>query len=368
MGILFALVASLLPLAPAPSDDGAPPPNVLVIIADDLGVDRVGAYGEHPNPGNTPVLDQLAADGLLFRNAWSNPVCSATRATLLTGRYSFRTGIGLYLQPADDVELTLDENTIPKVLPPEYRKVAVGKWHLSGMAASGAQHPMLMGFEHHHGSLFNLDEGQSYFAWDKNVDGQVETSTTYATTDAVDEALAFISQFSAQPEPEPWFMWLAFNAPHSPYHHPPEQLHSFSLPAAINKPPLFAKAATEAMDTEIGRLLSTMDPAVLANTYVIFLGDNGTQQEASTAPFTGIHAKNTTYEGGVNVPLIVKGPGVVAGAECAALVNTVDLFETVMDIVGVDAGTQDSESMFPYFASPDLPSVRGYVYADMFAP
>ena len=75
------------------------PDNVLLLIADDLGVDRIGAYAEHPDPGLTPNIDRLAERGVLFRNCWSNPYCSATRATIWTGRYCFRTGVGWYVNP-----------------------------------------------------------------------------------------------------------------------------------------------------------------------------------------------------------------------------------------------------------------------------
>lgn len=369
MGIALALVMTLL-VTPGntPGGDELGPPNVLIIIADDLGVDRVAAYGEHPDPGTTPVIDQLAADGVLFRNAWANPVCSATRATMLTGRYSFSTGVGSFIPAASAAELSTAWNTIPKFLPPEYHKVAVGKWHLSGNLASYTEHPMLMGFDHHRGSMFNLIGSQGYFNWSKNTDGTLAPSSTYATTDAVDEAIGFISEYGAGPEPEPWFMWLAFNAPHTPNHHPPPALHTFDLPPQTTDPELLTKAMIEAMDTEIGRLLASIEPAVLANTYVIFIGDNGTGHAATTAPFIPLQGKQTIYEGGVNVPLIIKGPGVIAGAECAALVSSTDVFSTVADMAGVKAGTQDSTSLFPYLSAPDLESIRRWVYGEMFAP
>jgi arylsulfatase A-like enzyme len=351
-------------------DDGAtqPPPNVLLIIADDLGVDRVAAYGEHPDPGNTPVIDQLAADGVLFRNAWGNPVCSASRAALLTGRYSFRTGIGSGIPDGAAWELSVDEVSIPDILPPAYRSAAVGKWHLSGSGGTYEDHPRLLGFEHHHGPLANLvGADHDYFNWPKNVDGVVGMSTTYATTDAVDEALALIEEFSAGPEPEPWFMWLAFNASHWPFHHPPDELHSFELPPHIGIEPVFMKAMTEAMDTEIGRLLDAMDPAVKANTVIIFVGDNGTMLFATEPPFIPEQSKNTIFEGGINVPLIVSGRGVAPGMECDALVNTTDIFATVAELVGAVSHAEDSVSMVPYFTDPSL-SLRPWVYAELFEP
>ena len=361
-------IAAHVALAVGVAASATAQPNVLLIIADDLGVDRVGAYAEHPDPGHTPVIDQLATEGVLFRNAWSNPFCSPTRATLLTGRHSFRTGIGTYIDHIASQELDIDEATIPKLLPPGYRSAAVGKWHLSASELSDLQHPLLLGFEHHHGSISNLPFGdgeQAYFNWEKSVDGVLTQCTTYATTDSVDEALTLIEQFGQQP----WFVWLAFNAPHRPYHRPPAALHTFDLPPDIaDDPPLFMKAMTEATDTEMGRLFASMDPTVLANTVVIFVGDNGTEAGGVTAPFLPGKAKGTVYEGGVNVPLIITGPGVVQGAECRALVEGTDLFATVLELVGSVSSAEDSISLVPYLSGPGQASIRPWVYAERFLP
>jgi arylsulfatase B len=343
-------------------------PNVLLIIADDMGVDRVGVYGEHPDPGRTPVIDQLAADGVLFRNAWSNTDCSPSRATMLTGRYGIRTGIGGIIKKLDTFELGLDEQIIPELLPPTYRNAAIGKWHLAAPELSGNAHPLLSGFEFHRGSFTNLpnaDGEAAYFDWEKLVDGAVTQSTTYATTDSVDEALGLIAGFGA----EPWFVWLSFNAPHKPYHHPPAHLHNYVLPATVPEdPPLFMKACAEAMDTEMGRLFASMSPATLADTVVIFIGDNGTHLEATTAPFVPTQAKSTVFEGGLNVPLIVAGPGVAQGAECAALVNTTDIFASVLELSGEPSSAEDSVSFVPYLADPALPSQRDWVYGERVIP
>ena len=97
-------------------------PNILLIIADDLGVDCVEAYGEHPDPGRTPVIDSLAANGLLFRNAWSYPTCTPARACMLTGRHAYRTGLGHYIHyETSTFELSVNEETVAKILKPRYR-------------------------------------------------------------------------------------------------------------------------------------------------------------------------------------------------------------------------------------------------------
>ena len=353
--------------------------NVLLIVADDVGVDRVGCYAEHPNPGRTPNIDGLAARGVLFRNAWSSPLCSPTRAGLLTGRHAFRTGIGDVVDYGSGAgqALPLAETTLPELLDAgtadRWAHAAIGKWHLGTAPAGGPAHPLLSGFAQHRGALGNLGTAAApgdYFAYLKAVDGQLTASRTYATTDAVNDALAAIDALS-----EPWLLYVCFNAAHQPYHAPPDALQGYDLgPGA---PPVqYMKAMTEAMDTEIGRLLRGVPASVMRRTTVVVVGDNGTDPDATTAPFSKPHAKGTVYEGGVNVPLIVAGPRVQQpGSECQALVQTLDLFATVAEIAGVQPasvlppGTPlDSVSLLPYLADPSQPSLRRHAFTETFAP
>jgi len=343
--------------------------NVLLIISDDHGVDRVGAYHEHPDPGHTPNIDALAAQGVLFRNAWGTPVCSSSRACILTGRFGMRTGIGRAIAADHDFELSVDEVSVADLLAPTHRRAVVGKWHLQSNPGHPLDHPLLMGFEHFRGSLNVLDGfiSEAYVNHPYSVDGGPEvTSTTYATTETVDDALRFVGPTGEFQEP--WFVQVAFHAPHAPFHKPPQNLHTYNLPANIaNNIPIHMQAMVEAMDTEIGRLLATIPPAVMANTYVIFVGDNGTDKPAVTAPFDPNKAKKTIYEGGINVPLIITGPGVVAGAEATGLVTLTDLFATIADMAGVSAPMPfDSVSMFPYLSDPGQPSIRDWAFAEIY--
>jgi arylsulfatase A-like enzyme len=136
---------------------------------------------------------------------------------------------------------------------------------------------------------------------------------------------------------------------------------------------LYFDAMIEAMDTEIGRLLDHIGPNVLENTYVLFIGDNGTGANVIREPFRPGGAKGSVYNGGVAVPFIVTGPGVPEGRVSDALVNSTDLFATILEMAGLDVDQSipddvvlDSVSMMPYLSSPELPSIRGTIYADNF--
>jgi len=363
LGILMALALCLAP--PAEGRD-----NFIIVLADDLGVDKIGVYsrddlyghpGEGASPGPTPNIDQLAREGVLFRNAYANPMCSPTRAATLTGRHGFRTGIGT----PGNAELPLDEVILPELLGATHHIAAIGKWHLGGQLAD---HPNDSGFGRFIGTLANIDD---YYSWPKTTDGvTVQGRSVYATTDNVDDAIAVINEFGS----EPWFVWLAFNAPHTPFHAPPQELHSFELSGApTNTPVDHFEAAVEALDSELGRLLDSIPEAVLADTTIIFVGDNGSPRRAVELPFDGRRAKGTVFEGGINVPFIVKSPHVPAehrGEESLALVHVVDLYDTVAEIAGVVSRAEDSVSLLPYLADParsTLPA-RPYVYAEQFSP
>lgn len=362
------LLACLSPLQAGglPSHAGGPvvarPPNLVLIVADDVGVDLVGAYAEGSAPPCTPNIDALAAQGMLFRNAWAAPLCSPSRAALLTGRYGFRTGIGTSVQPTEP-GLGLAEATLPELLV-GYDSTSIGKWHLAGDL--GALHPNLSGFASFAGALGAAVP--SYTKWDKVVDGTTLPSTKYVTRDSVDDAIAAIQGMRP-----PWLLKVAFHASHSPWHNPPAGLCAAptcpstscgnSFPAT--KVPEQVKAMTEVLDAELGRFLAVLD-VVDPHAYVVFLGDNGTAKLASQPPFLPEHAKGTLYEGGINVPLIVRGPG-VRRAECRALVSCADLFATFAELAGVPSSAEDSVSLVPLFAQPDQ-ALRRTVYAELFWP
>jgi arylsulfatase B len=364
---------------------GPPGGNVLVVVLDDVGLDKVGVYGEHPDPAPTPVLDGLAAEGVLFEQAYAYSTCSPTRAALLTGRYGRRTGMGEVSDfYAETFNLADDEVTIPEVLtasPLGYTSVASGKWHLVTHTHPDPQHNALaQGFSRYAGTIENLamrldrslPEG-TYYAWDRNEEGVVAESTEYATTRQVDDLLERIDGL-----PEPWFGYLALSAAHGPMQAPPEALYTGPLAADATQPE-YVSAMLEAADREIGRMLASIPAEVLARTTVVILGDNGTADQAITPPWDPEKSKNTLYEAGVRVPLIVTGPHVaVPGSRVDAMVHVVDLLPTIAEIAGVDlAGVTrpdgsplrlDGTSFLPYLADPATPWLRDRIFVEKFAP
>jgi len=370
-GIIFGIIYALL-LQYSYAQD-----NVILIIADDLGIDYMEKYGLGSDPAPTPVIDSLADNGVLFTNAWTNPICSPSRANILTGKYAFRTGIGTAITGPSSVRMDTSEFTLPKAI--KYQTGAstalVGKWHLGHNSQAFRLNPNRSGFDLYSGNV----EGQisNYSLWTKTVNGSNSLTLGYATTEAVDDAIDWIDDQSGD-----WFLCLSFNAPHVPFHKPPNSLHSFDAlsdnQAQIDADPIpYFKAMVEAMDTEIGRLLDHLrSTGELTTTNIVFLGDNGTDSDVVQAPFDDTRAKGTMYNGGVQVPFIVSGPAVInPGRTADELVNSTDLFYTVLQMMGGDPDilpnevAPDSRSFLPVLQnSSDSGSRRSWIYGDLFKP
>ncbi len=348
------------------------PGNILILLIDDVGTDKYRPYGTHEMQPSTPNLDGLAERGVLFRNAYATPICSPTRASLLTGRYPSRVGVGRTIWELSDVQLHQTQTLLPEMLaesPHDFATAAIGKWHLAGVDSDAPlDHPNNQGFDSYLGTLGNIS---NYYSWALNDNGTVIQTEVYATTHQIDTAIQLIDTL-----PEPWLIYLAFNAPHSPLHVPPTELHGFpDLDLDDGDPTVFA-AVVEAVDAEVGRLFSHMDGPLMDRTTVMFMGDNGTPYFAISDPFDSTRAKDTVFEGGVNVPFVVAGPHVAQpGTESDAFVHVVDVFHTVAEIAEVDvvagalAGVPtDGVSVVPYLTDPSTPSIREYAFTEEFVP
>ncbi len=351
--------------------------NVILIIADDLGTDYCGFYEDHNDTANLKNLRRLLPKAVRFSNAMSNPVCSPTRTGILTGRYSFRTGVGDAVGAVGSATLDTSEKTIPRILK-QYntaiKTANIGKWHLSNTSPiSNLQIPNLVGYDYYAGNF--LGALNSYTNWSKVTNGVSSTSTTYATTETTNDAVSWIKSQNNNP----FFLWLAYNAPHTPLHLPPVGLHSYtSLSGTVNdinaNPKSYFKAMLEALDTEIGRLFDSLTVYnKMDSTDIIFIGDNGNGIRSAQIANTS-RAKGTVYQYGVHVPFIISGPSVINPNRVSnELVNTHDLFATILELFGVAnwqtqipaATIIDSKSILPIIKN-QTGAIRPWSFTEVF--
>jgi arylsulfatase A-like enzyme len=338
-------------------------PNVLLVIADDFGIDASPCYdsvagAEKPN---MPTLESLCDTGVVFDNMTVNPECTPTRSALLTGRYGVHTGVG-----AADTILPTTEISIQSLLTDQgYASAVIGKWHLAGSPNEAtADHATQLGVLYYAGYLSG--QMSDYYDWQLDTsDGATTQQTGYATTVFADMAIDWI----AGNQEQPWFTWLAYTAPHAPFHLPPADLQTRNLSGdaqdITDNPMEYYFAAAEAMDTELGRLLDSMPTEEREQTTVIFVGDNGSPRQVVQG-YAADQAKGTVYEGGTHVPLVVAGAGVDRGGERdAALINGTDLFATIAELAGAESASTDSISFASLLASGGS-TTREVAYTELF--
>ncbi len=338
------------------SNSNEPTPNILLIIADDLGKDAINGFSEGSIKPNTPNIDAIRTTGLSFTNFWAYPTCSPTRSSILTGKYGYRTGVKWASDELDLTETSLQQY-INEQTNNKYATAVVGKWHLSG--GNTTFNPETFGIDYYAGLI--RGSAQNYYNWLLTEDGNTNTETQYITKKFTDLAIDWINQ-----QDDPWFMWLAFNAPHTPFHVPPNPMHTQGdLPAYADgmNPMPYYMAAIEAMDFQIGRLLDNFTPEERDNTIIIFIGDNGTPNEVAQFPFSNTTAKGTLYQGGVNVPMFIAGNGVSRIGTDDNLIGSTDLFATISQLAGVGIDQiQDSKSFKPLLTQTE--SIRSYQYSE----
>ncbi len=332
-------------------------PNILFIIADDLGKDAINGFTEGSIKPNTPNIDAIRTNGISFDNFWTNPTCTPTRASIITGKYGYRTNVkgagDVLAQSEVSLQQYISDNTNDT-----YASAVIGKWHLAGNESS--VNPEDFGIDYYAGLIRGAVD--DYYQWQLTEDGSSSLQTEYTTEVFTDLSIDWLNGQS-----KPWFLWLAYNAPHTPFHIPPSNMHSQgNLPEYSDSldPLPYYMAAIEAMDFQIGRLLDAIPVEEKENLVIIFIGDNGTPNQVAQSPYSSNKVKNTLYQGGINVPMFISGSSVSRMGTDDNLITSTDLFATIAEISGTTTSEiHDSES-FKSLLSNDM-STREFQYSEM---
>ena len=330
--MVFALFVGLSAATPASSK-----PNIILIVADDLGYGDLGVTG-CPDI-KTPNIDRLASEGVRFRNAYANgAVCSPTRTALLTGRYQQRLGVDRVIY-ADEQErgLTLKARLLPEALAVAgYRSAIIGKWHLG---YPKQYFPTRQGFDEFLGFVagnidyfIHTDRLDNHDLW-RNED-EIRRDGQYFTQLIADEAIRFLDRYRESP----FFLYLPFNAPHDPFQGPEDAATAGDqhVTRRVNRTRAVYRKMVESLDHNVGRVLEQVRKTDLeANTAVFFMSDNGGVADvARNAPFRG--SKGTLWEGGIRSPLIAKWRGEFSSGRLEdEPVAGMDLFPTLLAMAGI---------------------------------
>lgn len=366
--VTAAPMAATLPVVEATNaePDSTPRPNIILILADDLG------WGDTGFNGNaevlTPVLDEMARNGLVLDRFYaSSPICSPSRASLMTGRHPYRYGIFA----AHTGGLRIGELTVAEALKENgYATGFFGKWHMGWVKPAPESSRGFFSPPWHHGFDYSFattsavplwnptvtpdgwnswgqregtpwKEGTAYVLYDGHENGWGETVTKNMDGEnsrvIMDRVIPFIGQKAAAGQPFLSLIW--FHTPHEPVVAGPEYLRLYE---AFDSPKQHYYGAITAMDRQIGRLRQELRRlGIEQNTIVFFLSDNGAARPllragaASTGPFRG--SKHTMYEGGLRVPALVEWPGRISSGRSESMVGTVDFLPTVLDLDGIAA-------------------------------
>ena len=313
-------------------------PNILLIVADDMGYGDFGVFSEGRT--QTPALDRLVGEGVCLTQHYSgSPVCAPARAALLTGRYPHRTGGIDTLEGRGLDRIALRETTIADLFRRAgYRTGIVGKWH-SG-ALDWRYHPNARGFDEFVGFRGGW---QDYYRWRLDYNGSFRrTDGRYLTDVLTDEAIEFLRRHHKRP----FFLHLPYNAPHFPLQAPAEDVVAFAATGKFNTAVSILYAMIRRMDAGVGRLLEELKTLGLeADTLVMFTSDNGPQfggtGERCTDRFNcNFHGcKGNVYEGGIRVPMVLRWPAGLdgGGRHFDGMVHFVDWLPTLLAAAGADA-------------------------------
>ena len=342
--VLSALAIWFIAAIPAVAQQNTLRPNIIYILADDLGWADVGFHGSDIK---TPSIDLLAQTGVRLEQFYVQPMCTPTRAAIMTGRYPLRYGLQTLVIPASmSYGLPTDEWLLPQALKEAgYTTAILGKWHLGH--AKREFWPMRRGFDYQYGAqLGEID----YFThavggktdWYRN--NKLVNENGYVTTLLGDDAVRFIDR---QDPKKPFFMYLAFTAPHTPFQAPQEYIDKYKQISDPNRR-TYAAMITE-MDGQIGRVVQALEKRGLRqNTLIIFHSDNGGNQSAHLAGETEVKGplpasngplrggKGDLYEGGTRVPSLINWPGKIKPAVVDQMIHVVDYYPTLVKLVGAN--------------------------------
>lgn len=368
-----AVIGGLSTLAVLPQALAAKPakggqPNIIFILADDLGWADLSVYG---NPGyRTPHLDKLAAQGLRLTQHYSNSaVCSATRFGLITGRYQYRLRGGLeepIAGASDTIGLPPDHPTLPSLLKAAgYRTALFGKWHLGFLPVFG---PLKSGYDVFFGNYgggidyFTHKAGSGANARGDLFEGEVPVEQVGYYTDLLgDRASAYIKQ---QSKDKPFFLSLHYTAPHWPWEGPQDEAVAKTITNIFHYDggdlETYRKMVV-ALDSSIGRVLKTLEQKGLAeNTIVVFSSDNGGERFSKTWPFSG--QKTELLEGGIRVPGIVRWPAKIKPGQVSEQVAiSMDWLPTLLAAAGTEPAAShppDGKNLLPVLLGEEQPAER----------
>ena len=380
-----ALTLVLIAATTALPAQAAPPkqPNVIIFLADDLGWADVGYHGEEVI--ETPSIDRIAREGVELDRFYSTPICSPTRAALMTGRDPMRLGVAYgVIMPWMSNGVHPAEHFMPESFRAAgYATAMVGKWHLGH--AQETYTPRARGFEHFYGHLHTEVGYFPPFSNQEGIDfqrnGETITDDGYETFLLANEASRWIKE---RDKTKPFFMYVPFIAPHTPLDAPEDLLKKYEDMDDDRKParsqqtddsrrirkitmmasarPVYA-AVVDAMDQAIGQVLDTLDEEKLAeDTIVLFFSDNGGAAYATggadNVPLRG--GKGDTFEGGIRVVSVMRWPNAIeAGSKMDDIMSAMDVFPTITDAAGVERQNRfdlDGRSLWPAISQgKDMP-------------
>lgn len=329
-------------------------PNILLIVADDLGYADLGVTGRVDY--RTPVIDQIARDGALLTQAYSAaPVCTPTRVAFMTGRYPARYTAGLY-EPLTTQNVGLEPRpaTLPRLLKNAgYETALVGKWHLGLLPQF---HPLRHGFDEFYGFLGPAADYASHVDVETRTVSYFEEGERpikvegYLTDLFTDRAVRIVSRRRRRP----FFLSLQYNAPHWPWQAPGDPPYPDTLRVTAGGSPETYARMVQSMDAGIGRILDALHQRRLErDTLVVFTSDNGGERFSHMGPFS--EGKMTLWEGGVRVAAVARWPGVIgAGSRCEQVCATFDLTATATALAGAHP-----DSAAPFDGIDLMPALRG---------